>query len=355
MKRRIVLEAILLGATILLLAVCMYNYYSQPSSSETDTKDVEVLTYDDPNMLGLAITEDGQRIIDAVDLTQYGRYQYSEGVVEPIIEVFRSRTPKEIDLSAVVTECTLSEKHYDTGDAYVLTPEDRGNSDLTILYIHGGAYLLDLPESEISKYDKLAQDSHAQVYVPDYQPIFLGTYEEAYELILEVYRDIRPQTKNLAIVGTSAGGGLALGFVEYLNEIGEPIPEKMLLLCPWIDATMSNPDIEKYEERDRLLGPHGLRLLGALWAGDTDPSDYRISPINGDFSKPMPETLIMIGTEEIMYPDNMLLYKKLLDNGHDVRILIGEGLFHVFMFNSIPEGEKAMEISVQFLLGEELG
>ncbi|MBO4494295.1 MAG: alpha/beta hydrolase [Clostridiales bacterium] len=348
MKKRVLLEIILFLALCLLLVVGIRRRSFVPEIS------AELVSYNDPNILGIKITSIGQEVYDSVDYEVYGRAQYKEGTVEPIIESYKSQPMGDLHLEQIRTACSLSKEIYGEGtdsecEVYVLTPKEDLKEDFSIMYVHGGSYVMDLPEAEFRFCDELAQMTHARVYIPRYRPVFHGTYEEAYALLSDVYRDMCATSQVTAITGASAGGGLALGFVEYLNETGEKIPDKMVLFSPWVDTTFSNPSVSDYTQRDRLLGPYGLSLMGALWAGDLDPSDYHISPIYGDFSRSMPDTLIYIGTEEIMFPDAELLYEKMRSNGHSVRMVRGEGLFHVYMLADLPEAEKAKEIAVDFL------
>ena len=88
-----------------------------------------------------------------------------------------------------------------------------------------------------------------------------------------------------------------------------------------------------------------------MWADGLDVKDYRVSPIFGAFDKEMPDTLLICGTEEIMYPDTSLLYEKLKEQGHSVRMIIGEGLYHVYPMMQIPEAFTARSIIMEFIIG----
>jgi len=356
MKKRVVLEIVLFLALCLLLLVGVKKHFFT-SPEDADDVVAEFVRYDDPDILGIRITKIGQAVIDSVDTVNSGRGDYQPGRFEQALDLYRDKPLASRDLASVGLVCNYSIEKYksDDGrenDVIELTPKDGVTCDLTILCVHGGGYLMDLADFELRGFDDLAQKCHAKAIVPCYDPIFHGTYKEAYELLLSVYRDILAKGGKVALTGSSAGGGLALGFVEYLNEIGEKIPEKLILYCPWIDATLTNPSIDDYIMRDKCLGVYGLQQLGVLWADDLDPSDYRISPIKGDLSKPMPDTLLYTGTEEILYPDAELLYRTFKENGHQICMVRGEGLYHVFMFSSLPEARKANEIAYGFLLDD---
>jgi len=362
MRRKLVLEVILLITLLLGAGVMLFRHFTV---SETSQDEIQIIAYSDPDIIGVTCSKKARAIWDSVDSETKGRSSYRKGVIEEIAQKYSEKEmgSREIPegLSSVVQKNIVE-------DCDVFTFFPKKGFDKTILYVHGGAYIMDIPESDFNRMDELAQSAHARVIMPRYKTIWHGTYKEAYALFTEVYKSIllekeldstrdpsladsrnSDQIPDLIIMGESAGGGLALGFVEYLRQIGLPIPQKMLLLCPWVDATMTNPGIPDYEARDILLAPYGLAFLGSLWAGDISSKDYRISPIYGDFSRKMPDSLIMVGTEEIMFPDITMLYAKLKEAGNHTRMVIGEGSYHVFMKLDTPEAEFAWTEIYKFL------
>ena len=93
------------------------------------------------------------------------------------------------------------------------------------------------------------------------------------------------------------------------------MPERLVLLSPWIDVTMTNPAIPTLEEGDFILSAYGLAGLGKLWAGEMDVRDSRVSPLYGSMAG-LPPTLIFCGTDEILRPDITLLAKS--EHSHPV-------------------------------------
>ena len=142
-------------------------------------------------------------------------------------------------------------------------------------------------------------------------------------------------------MGDSSGGCLALGFTLFLKEKYHPLPNKFILLAPWVDLTMSNPDIPKYE----CVDPHNSRGLASVWSvawsGGSDLRNYKLSPIYGDL-RGLPPVAQYVGTRDLLYPDCVLLYKNLLQCGVDSKFVVGNGLNHVYPLYPIPEGRLAI-------------
>ena len=60
-------------------------------------------------------------------------------------------------------------------------------------------------------------------------------------------------------LGDSAGGGFCLSFAQTLRNIHfKKRPKKLVLLSPWVDISMSNPEIRELEKKDLLLDPKHL-------------------------------------------------------------------------------------------------
>jgi acetyl esterase/lipase len=142
-------------------------------------------------------------------------------------------------------------------------------------------------------------------------------------------------------MGDSAGGGFILAFAEYLKTLGLPQPRNIIMLSPWLDITMSNPLIEKYEHLDTALSAEGLRVNGLAWAGALDPKSYLVSPIFGDLTG-LGKMSVFVGTHEIFYPDCLELGRKLNALGIEHNFFEYKGQGHVFPAMPIREAEIAI-------------
>ena len=222
-----------------------------------------------------------------------------------------------------------------------------GNKKI-IIYLHGGAYINDASNYQLKFIDKVASKSNSDVYLPVYPLAPNHTYEETYLLLENLYNELLKEDKEIIFIGDSAGGGLALAFTEYLKENNIQLPNKLVLLSPWVDVSMENKDIQKYEKVDPMLSSYGLTQYGRLWAGDTDLKDYRISPIYGNL-KDLPYTLLFVGTREIFYPDVILLNDKLNENNIKSKLIIGTGMNHVYPVYPIPEADEAINEIINFI------
>ena len=231
---------------------------------------------------------------------------------------------------------------------YYVNPSAK--SDLVLFYIHGGAYVAEPAKAQWSLLDKIAKQTGVEVVAPIYPLAPHHTYEEAYEKLLAQYTAWRLANpgKTVVFMGDSAGGGLALGRMQRLRDSGSALPSKAVLLAPWVDLALNNPDIQNYEAADPLLSAGFLKADAEAWAGETDVSDGKVSTLNADLSG-LPETLIVQGTADIFYPDVMLLADKMKAAGVSVKTLIGKNLPHVYSILTVPESRKSVSVICSFI------
>ena len=149
-------------------------------------------------------------------------------------------------------------------------------------------------------------------------------------------------------MGDSAGGGLALGLSMYVASIGLRVPDKLILLSPWVDLLMDNPEIKNYLKIDPTLKYDDLSVDAAYWANGTDLKDYRLSPIYGDLSV-LKDVSLFCGTHEFFYPDIVKFSEMLKEKGVKNSLYVGEGLNHVFPAFPIPEADLAISEIVRLI------
>ncbi|MGN0487562.1 MAG: alpha/beta hydrolase [Acutalibacteraceae bacterium] len=222
------------------------------------------------------------------------------------------------------------------------TPEEKQQGRV-IVYFHGGAYVNPPTKEQFAFADELAARSGVQLIMAVYPKATNVTCLESSAAVLELYRALKEQDiEEIDFVGDSSGGGFALSLAQQIRDSGEKGPDKLILICPWVDVTMSNPDMEQYLSADVMLGIPGLKLIGEIWAGELSTEDPRVSPFYGNMDS-LGDVTLFVGTREIFYPDIMLLYDKLTESGNDCRLCVGQGMNHVYPMYPIPEADEAME------------
>lgn len=153
-------------------------------------------------------------------------------------------------------------------------------------------------------------------------------------------------------MGESAGGGLALGYAMSLRDEKKLQPNQLILLAPWLDVTMSNPDILEIDKNDKILGIKGLQMAGKSYAGQLETDNYKVSPIYGELSD-LPKISIFVGTHDLFVADSRKLKNKAISLDIPMNFFEYPKMFHVWILaNKLKEAKFAMDQIKSLVLSE---
>lgn len=231
----------------------------------------------------------------------------------------------------------------------------RGNiyHSLRILYVHGGAYILDLWPQHWTIIEGLITRTGATVVVPVFPLAPEHDWQPAFQMVRAAYERLVNEvgTGNIIMAGDSSGGGMTLALAEQMRDQGWPLPAALVLFSPWLDVTMKDPAQPKLDQIDRILSIEGLRRSGAMWAGQLPTTDPRISPLFGSLAG-LPPTVVFTGTEDLLNPDAHQLAIKAKVAGVSFRLYEYPHEFHVWMGGYpkfVPEGRRALDQAAIFV------
>ena len=224
------------------------------------------------------------------------------------------------------------------------------NASTIIFYFHGGAYVYQLNEAQVYTAVKMARGTNSKLIIPLYPLAPKHTVIETYDLLDKLYNEIINNNiySQIVFAGDSAGGGLALGFAEYLLDKNIKNPDKLVLISPWVDISMENKEIDDYIDLDPMLNKDSLIIEGKMWKGELSDKDYRVSPIYGNMQG-LGDTLTFTGTRELFYPDLILLHQKLQESNVNSNLEVGENMNHVYVGYPIKEADEAMDKIIEFV------
>lgn len=237
--------------------------------------------------------------------------------------------------------------------ANIDTDNNNDNDQPYILYLHGGSYISQPTNVHWAFLDELIKGTNAAVIAPIYPKAPTHQFEEAYDLLIALYRQISEniETTRINLIGDSAGGGLALGLAEHLLHEQLPQPGNIILISPWLDLTLRNPDIIDYESIDPMLNEYSLREIGKTWAGGHNRRDYRLSPLFGQL-KGLAPTALFVGTHEIFLPDARLFRDKAEAAGLELQYYEYPRMNHIFPLYPIPEAKQAQQQMINIINGD---
>ena len=278
-------------------------------------------------------------------------YETKESAEKYMKEMESAKSNAEYEIP-VAAKLTVSQRDMMVGETKVFFLNDTGHNEKAILYIPGGGYINQPTVRHWKFAETLALTNDAEVIVAVYPKLPKFTFEKAYEDLEKIIPMITLGFgwDNVTILGDSSGGGLALGYCEYLSYTGQRQPGNLILISPWVDATLENPRIPDYVDTDPMLAPEGMKVLAKAWAGDEETRFYKISPINGEMGG-LSNVTVFSGTREIFYPDEQILCQKLQSAGVNARFYIGNGLNHDYPMHNTPEGKNAVRFIMDIIAG----
>ncbi|KAB2857549.1 MAG: alpha/beta hydrolase, partial [Bauldia sp.] len=153
-----------------------------------------------------------------------------------------------------------------------------------------------------------------------------------------------------AVVGDSAGGGIAVSTVRTLREMGLPGPAAMVLISPWLDLSLSGASVGLVGRRDPMLRREWLERAARSHAAGLHLDDPRISPLFADL-RTLPPTLVQVSTDEILLDDSTRFADRAYAAGVEVELQRFDGLFHDFQVFArlLPSARGALDDIVAFL------
>lgn len=210
-----------------------------------------------------------------------------------------------------------------------------------VLYLHGGGYIHQPSSFHWLFIDKMVHDTGLEFIVPVYPKAPEYTFQDAYEAIAKLYENLLDSRNDkMILMGDSAGGGLAVGFSQWLSSENRVMPKGLIVISPWLDITLKNPEIDEYAKVDPMLEPHHLKIIGKIWTGGESPDYYKVSPIHGKLSG-LPKMYIFVGTREICLPDTRKFVELLKEAGTLHEYYEYPMMNHAFPQYPILEGVKA--------------
>ena len=222
-----------------------------------------------------------------------------------------------------------------------------------ILFLHGGAYIAGSAAIYRHITWRFAMAAEARLAAIDYRlapehpfPAALDDATAAWHALIEGGAD----PLRCAVMGDSAGGGLALALALRLRDRAEPLPAAIVALSPWTDLAITGRSCRDNAVFDPVLKGDDLEMLATQYLGGADPRNPYVSPLYGDL-RGLPATLIQVGSDEILRDDAVGMADKLTRANPQSRIEIWPRMPHVWQLfvPVLPEARQAIGKIADFI------
>lgn len=254
-----------------------------------------------------------------------------------------SKPPKELEENYYIEE-----KSFQNRKVFVISPKEKNEIQTVIFYLHGGSYMAETSKMHWKFLEDLVSDTGATVILPDYPLTPKYNYKDVYLMIYPLYQSIMEEIdpNNMIVIGDSAGGGMALALCEEIGKNEKIMPQKTILISPWLDVSLKNPKITEIEKKDKQLNKEALILAGITYAGEDGMDSYWVNPINGPLEH-LKNLVIFTGTYDILNPDVHLLVDRAGQLGVNIDLKEYEKQRHIWLLErgsaKTEDDEKAYQ------------
>lgn len=226
---------------------------------------------------------------------------------------------------------------------------DRHNAATGVLvYLHGGAFYFGPVKEHWEYLGRISKMTGMAGIMVDYGIAPQNPFPAGLNEIVELVTHLK-LPKRWYFLGDSSGAAMAVSATFELAESDETLPDGLILMSPWFDLNLDNPQIKLNEYEDPMMTVKRLSSAARIYAAGTNMTDPRLSPIFGDVSV-LPPTLIQMGTSDLLLSDCRKFHRKCLVAGVDVVYEEFAAAFHDFMMlNILPEARRAIRSQVNFL------
>jgi epsilon-lactone hydrolase len=243
---------------------------------------------------------------------------------------------------------TLEETVIGGVKAFILSPKvvPAVNQNRLLVHVHGGGYVYNPGEAGTGEATLMAGYGGFRVISFDYRMPPDFPYPAAMDDAMAVWKAaLKLQNpRNMAIFGTSTGGGMTLAMILRAKAEGLALPAAIAPGTPWSDLTETGDSYKTNEWIDNVLVSYSGYLSHAalLYANGRDLKDPQLSPIYGDFTG-FPPAILTSGTRDLFLSLTVPTHRKLRRAGVEAELQVFEGMSHAqYVFDpSAPETREA--------------
>ncbi len=227
----------------------------------------------------------------------------------------------------------------------------------TILYLHGGGWVVGDLETHDGLCRALAVASSCNVVSLDYRLAPESPYPAALDDSVAAFRQLRDTPTadgipgGIAVMGDSAGGNLAAVLCQRMRDLGEPGPVAQGLLYPATDLRMTSPSIDLFAD-GYFLTKADMQWYRGLYAPSMEQwSDPGVSPLLADDLSGLPPAWVWTAGFDPLRDEGDDYAARLQDAGVEVRHRCYADQIHAFASMGILPGGMARTLDIGRQMG----
>ena len=226
-------------------------------------------------------------------------------------------------------------------------PTDSAPSTV-LLHSHMGGTVVNSMHSDRKAAAHIAKAAGTRSLVVNYRrspehkfPAQIEDVERAYDWLIG--RDFNPE--NIASVGHSIGGNLAVSLALRLRDRGAALPAAILSVSPLCDLTLSSRSIDTHADVDMVLTRGLLEFFRSCWLDETGVhwTDPRVNLLTADL-RGLPPIAVFYGSDDLLADEavQFALRAKVAGNDHQIRSIQGGQHSFIMGAGRVPEVDDAI-------------
>lgn len=207
----------------------------------------------------------------------------------------------------------------------------------TLIYYHGGGFVIGNIETHDSTCRRLASKSRCQVISIDYRLSPEHPFPAPTDDALAAFRHIRDNAaafgvdpKRIAVGGDSAGGAIAAVVCQTCKQGGEAMPAFQMLIYPATDARRQTDSHRLFADGYFLT----QELIDWFWKAyipaGTDLADLRLSPLLAKDVSGLPPAFVLTAGFDPLRDEGRAYANRLIDAGVKTTYVNYPGTIHGF-------------------------
>lgn len=240
----------------------------------------------------------------------------------------------------VKIQCDVQYRKSQTGRTIWELKKKNSTPQRYIFFLHGGGFVANITKYDWLFLNRIVQQTDFGIVIPDYPLVPAGNYKNVFDMIVPAYEEILQQAgaENLVLMGFSAGGGIAFSLAQYARNNQLSQPSQIVLLSPFLDAAMQDPEILTIDKYDPYIDMKGFSKAIAMYAANENPSGYMISPLHGNLEGLAPIHLFA-GTHEVLLPGARKLVALAKEKNIAINYYEYKEMYHAWIFLNMPEAK----------------
>lgn len=251
--------------------------------------------------------------------------------IEPTVEMMRAGMLASTANMHPIETAKIGSADLGGVHAQTIVPENVEDGR-SLLYFHGGGYVIGSPETHTGMVSYIADAMKASCWSMDYRLGPENPFPAAIEDGVAAYRallDTGVSPDKIIISGDSAGGGTTVATALKARDEGLPMPAGLALLSPWVNLTNESWSYDTKADRDPMITKASIDRMAKMYLNGADERSPLASPVFADLSG-LPPILIQVGPDEVLMSDSIMLAERAGAANVEVSLEIWPEMFHVF-------------------------